>query len=260
MADINHQELVAMDLTQFSNWIINTKGLFKSTSIIANQSPFQGASPVGQKCYQGNHRLGFIYQHVCSQLFKQSTQYELLAEEIQLNDQKRTLGAIDFIINDKLNGLQHWEVAIKFYLLNDGLWFGPNAHDRLDKKLDHMLNHQLTMSQHPCFLDQYPNWNPIEPKVLLQGRLYINPFIDQTIPNQCLGYDIDSSQINGFWCYQSQVELIKNPLFTLEKPYWATGNPDRDDLYTLIPNRFSHCQDSLGQFWFIVPEQWPNNE
>jgi hypothetical protein len=258
MTHLNHQELAVMDLTQFSYWIINTPGLLKPTPIIANPSPFSGMTALNNVDYTGNPRLGFIYQHLCCQLFKASPHYGLLAEEIQLNDQKQTLGAIDFILEDNANGFQHWEVAIKFYLLHNGLWFGPNAHDRLDKKLNHMLNHQLTMSQHPCFLNQYPNWNPIEPKVLLQGRLYINPFIDQTIPDQCLGYDIEVSQISGFWCYQSQADLIQNPLFTLEKPYWATGNVDRDELYKPLPNRFSHCQDSLGQFWVIVPEPWPN--
>jgi hypothetical protein len=259
MASINHQELTIMDLTRFSDWVINRNGLLQPTSIIANPSPFLGLSPNSQVRYSGNPRLGFIYQHLCYQLFAQSPHYQILAEEIQIQHKQRTLGAIDFIIKDQHNQIQHWEVAIKFYLLHDGLWYGPNAHDRLDKKLDHMLNHQLKMSQHPIFCAQYPNWHDIVPKVLLQGRLYVNPFIDQSIPKQCLGHDIELNQIAGFWCYQSQYHLIENTLFILPKFEWATGHEFEDEIYSPTPNQFAHCQDSLGQFWFIVPEHWPNN-
>lgn len=259
MTRINHQELTIMDLIRFSDWVINTNGLLKPTPIIANPSPFVGMSPFTQVHYSGNPRLGFIYQHVCCQLFTQYPCYELLAQEIQLHHQNRTLGAIDFIIKDQNNQIQHWEVAIKFYLLYDGLWYGPNAHDRLDKKLDHMLSHQLKMSQHPIFLEQYPDWNAIEPKVLLQGRLYINPFIEQTIPKQCLDHNIELSQIAGFWCYHSQYHLIETTLFTLSKSDWATGHQSEDQRYSPAPNQFAHCQDSTGQFWFIVPETWPHH-
>ncbi|MGX9417262.1 DUF1853 family protein [Vibrio sp. WJH972] len=249
-----------MDLTQFSHWVINTNSLLKPTQVIANPSPFTHMSPLKESNYNGNHRLGFVYQHICSELFQSSQHHELLAEEIQINDNKRTLGAIDFIINDPFSGYQHWEVAIKFYLFHNGYWYGPNAHDRLDKKLNHMLKHQLSMSQNPSFVQQYPNWHPIMPKVLLQGRLYINPFLDQTIPTKCLDYELESSQINGFWCYQSQLELVESPLFKLEKPYWATGHSIHQELYRPVSGQFEHCQDSRGRFWFVVPEQWPDNQ
>ncbi|TON44949.1 type II citrate synthase, partial [Vibrio parahaemolyticus] len=36
--------------------------------------------------YQGNPRLGFLYQHLCTAALANSEQYEIIAEEIQLND------------------------------------------------------------------------------------------------------------------------------------------------------------------------------
>ncbi|TOH24507.1 DUF1853 family protein, partial [Vibrio parahaemolyticus] len=79
--------------------------------------------------YQGNPRLGFLYQHLCTAALANSEEYEILAEEIQLNDSDgKTIGAIDLILKNRtLDQLEHWEVAIKFYLLHEGVWYGPNA-------------------------------------------------------------------------------------------------------------------------------------
>ncbi len=113
-----------------------------------------------------------------------SPRYELVAEEIQLNDATgRTIGAVDLILKDvESNQHEHWEVAIKFYLLHQGVWYAPNAHDQLHKKLERMLNHQLKMSQREEFRQQLPlNSEPSE-HLLMQGRLYVNPFSKEPIP------------------------------------------------------------------------------
>jgi len=68
-----------------------------------------------------------------------------------LHENGRTLGAFDFILQNNLGGFEHWEVAIKFYLLHGSgqawdQWIGPGRRDRLDKKLLRMMNHQLPLS------------------------------------------------------------------------------------------------------------------
>jgi hypothetical protein len=155
--------------------------------------------------------------------------------------------------------LEHLEVAVKFYLLKDGRWYGPNAKDRLDLKLRHMLDHQLPMSQSNLFKSSYPEYESPEQKLLLQGRLYVNPFRQEAIPAQCEGYDINTSQIAGFWCYESQSHLIEQELYLLDKPDWITGNPKGLKKYTDLVGQFEHCIDRNGKFWFIVNENWPNN-
>jgi hypothetical protein len=54
------------------------------------------------------------------------------------------------------DGVHHLELAIKLYLgpqRGDGLdpadWLGPGCHDRLDRKLAHLSQHQLPMSSRP---------------------------------------------------------------------------------------------------------------
>lgn len=245
---------------KISHWMADTPPLLMPDDHRLADNPFSVEIPPQPIAYSGNSRLGFWYQHLCHQLFAGHPNYEILAEEIQLNHQGRTIGALDFVVhNHATKRSEHWEVAVKFYLLFDGLWYGPNSRDRLDRKLAHMLKHQLAMSQHPCFKQKYPELEQIDPKLLMQGRLYINPFRDELTPTNCLDFTINSSQINGYWCFFSELEKINQPLYVLKKGQWLTGKePDSSPLQTL-GDEFVHCQAQDGRFWFILPDIWPNH-
>lgn len=132
-------------LQRFHQWIANTPPLFKLKEPFVTVEDIPTLPLSDNEEYDGNPRLGFLYQHLCTKLLTCSSRYELIAEEIQLNDTTgRTIGAVDLILeNQETNQHEHWEVAIKFYLLHEGIWYGPNAHDQLHKKLDRMLTHQL---------------------------------------------------------------------------------------------------------------------
>ncbi|MDN2481726.1 DUF1853 family protein [Vibrio agarivorans] len=248
-------------LTRFRDWIYHAPSLFEEREpFICFKDVDKPSYPIDD--YQGNPRLGFIYQHLCTELITQSRQYDVVLEEVQINDQHgKTLGAIDLILHNKMTGLdEHWEVAIKFYLLHGGTWFGPNAHDQLDKKLERMLNHQLKMSQTPQFRHLHSALSPITERLLLQGRLYTNPFNNELTPTTCLGFNLNQSQICGHWCYQHQFDLIKETLFEIEKVDWAAGGTLVKRPLTQPTARFTHAQSQSGQFWFIVENDWPNNQ
>ncbi len=250
--------MVKEDLIQ---WVQNRPPILTEKPPIVGHSPFSGLRTIESPIYLNHSRLGFVYQDVCAQLFKLSDTYQIEAEEIQLFEQKKTIGAIDFIIRNLQNSqLEHWEVAVKFYLLHDSKWFGPNAADRLDIKLDRMLNHQLKMSSTQSFIDLYPKWNPIKPKLLMQGRLHINPFSLEAIPTHSLDYQINPESIDGFWCFFSQRHLIKSQLYPLTKVQWTTGARDFSDPIELSSGkRVTYAQTKNREFWFIVPDDWPNN-
>lgn len=190
---------------RFLHWILHSPSLFELKPPFAQLQPLDVSLPSALPPYQGNKRLGFLYQHLCSTLFQNTNTIDFIEEELQLKDHQRTLGAIDFMLrNTAESSYQHWEVAIKFYLLCDGLWYGPNAKDRLDKKLSHMLNHQLKMSSNEAFLATHPQYRNCSEHLLMQGRLYINPFLDQVIPQECLGYRLNAQVITGYWCFAHQ--------------------------------------------------------
>lgn len=259
-------------LARFYYWILQTPSLVQQpVSSLEFGAPVQIVEqfPNSEDCttklpqsYEGNLRLGFLYQELCRRLFDAHSDFRIMAEEVQLQQNGRTLGAIDFLLENSHNGIEHWEVAIKFYLLRDGIWFGPNSHDQLDIKLHHMLTHQLMMSECDSFRRQFPKVKQVSKHLLMQGRLYINPFRPETIPTHCLGYLITPSQINGFWCHYSDAHNIELPLYELAKKQWAVG--DSPQIQQTLPpvslhaNRINHCQDAKGQFWFIVPDCWPN--
>lgn len=245
--------------TRFYQWLTATPPLFELTPPFCSLTTLDPA-PLDSQPYTGNARLGFVYQYLVTQALNNSKRYDVVLDELQIQSPEgRTLGAIDLIVYDhQASQHQHWELAIKFYLLHNGRWYGPNAHDQLDKKLDRMLNHQLLMSQTAGFVEQYPQYQPLESKLLLQGRLYINPFQPETIPSHCLGYALNPSQISGYWCYASQWEQINKPLFALDKHQWAVGNGEEGEPVTLDSERFVHAQTRDGEFWFIVPDTWPN--
>lgn len=247
-------------LQRFYQWVSNSPSLFElrppMVDFLNNTIP-----PLSESLrYDGNPRLGFLYQYLCTHVIESTEHFQIELEEIQLNAAcGRTLGAIDLILhNQQKQRFEHWEVAIKFYLLHNGTWYGPNAHDQLDKKLDRMLSHQLKMSHTDEFRNEHSQYEPLTEQLLMQGRLYINPFSPEEVPNECLGYPLNPTQINGYWCYQSQWDLLEEPLYELEKPLWAVG---REEFATPIEKpdgRFVHAQTESGQFWFVVPDSWPN--
>ncbi|HDY7700384.1 DUF1853 family protein [Vibrio vulnificus] len=245
---------------RFLHWILHSPSLFELKPPFAQLQPLDVSLPSALPPYQGNKRLGFLYQHLCSTLFQNTNTIDFIEEELQLKDHQRTLGAIDFMLrNTAESSYQHWEVAIKFYLLCDGLWYGPNAKDRLDKKLSHMLNHQLKMSSNEAFLATHPQYRNCSEHLLMQGRLYINPFLDQVIPQECLGYRLNAQVITGYWCFAHQWPQIPEPLYALEKHDWAVGTREFDTPIQEPQDRFVHAQSKSGQFWFIVPDNWPHN-
>ncbi len=115
--------------------------------------------------------------------------YRLVGQNLAVRDGKRTQGELDFLVQDRQSGeLQHWEVAVKFYLgtASGGAhanWQGPGLKDRLDLKVDHLLQHQLTLGTQPETLRLLRQLGlpayPPTPACLLKGRLFYPPDVDQ---------------------------------------------------------------------------------
>lgn len=244
------------------DWIINSPSLF-TDPIVLNASNLKGLTslPSISSPYHLSNRLGFYYQWLWKQVIEQSARYDLIAEEIQINSEGRTVGAIDFIVKEKNSKhLEHWEIAIKFYLYYQGKWLGPNNNDRLDLKIDKMLNHQLKLTASEAFKEQCDYSDNIEPKMLVQGRLYTNPFTTEELPTHCSSLALNTQRIKGNWCFEHQFHLIKERLYLLDKSQWVTGLKQP----SILPFSMSklsktvHLQSQSGIYWFIVPDDWIN--
>lgn len=115
-----------------------------------------------------------------------------------------------------------------------------------------MLSHQLKMSSSKAFKTQFPEWENISEHLLMQGRLYTNPFDDEAIPKSCLEYQIEQSRIKGYWCYDSQKHLITDKLYVLDKKDWVTGRNKDSVLFSGKLTSLSTANQRVGNIGLLL--------
>ncbi len=102
-----------------------------------------------------SYRVGMRFESLIRFGLEHDLAYTLLAHNLQVFEDKRTLGSFDFIVKNAEQQVEHWEVAVKYYLQSAATsewsdWIGPNRRDRLDLKVSRMRDHQLPLSSHPA--------------------------------------------------------------------------------------------------------------
>ena len=104
------------------------------------------------------HRLGLYYEALWHFFLSEHPHYALLEHNLPVKVAGRTLGELDIVYQNRATGrIIHLELAIKFYLGITGNsneasmadWWGPNTRDRLDRKVNRLLSHQLPLSAKP---------------------------------------------------------------------------------------------------------------
>jgi hypothetical protein len=100
-------------------------------------------------------RLGLYYERLWQFAVQQAPGVKLIAANLPIRHQGHTLGELDLLLRDG-EGVHHLELAIKLYLgprqgngHDASQWLGPGCHDRLDRKLAHLHEHQLPISARP---------------------------------------------------------------------------------------------------------------
>lgn len=94
------------------------------------------------------YRLGFHFEGLIHFWLEDGYQlnlhpYEVVAHNVQLYNGAQTTGELDFILrNQETDEIEHWELAVKFYLgsppYDFAHWVGINSRDTLERKLTHM--------------------------------------------------------------------------------------------------------------------------
>lgn len=109
-----------------------------------------------------SRRLGIYFEQLWHFFLDQDSAFELLAHNLAVRDQGRTIGEFDLIYwcHERRRHF-HLELAVKFFLswrrqTTDGRashwdeWLGPNSRDRLDLKLGQLLERQARLGEHPA--------------------------------------------------------------------------------------------------------------
>lgn len=130
-----------------------------------------------------DRRLGALFERLlCFWLESGPSPWRMVCNSLQVIDEKRTLGEMDFILEDLGTGrFFSVEVAVKFYIgvgemLSMDDFVGPRVMDRLGRKWRHLVGRQCRLHQEPASriaLEPYTGSHPVQPAMLIKGRLFV---------------------------------------------------------------------------------------
>lgn len=219
-------------------------------------------------------RLGLVFESLWHFFLREDPDTELLAHNLPVRHQGRTLGEFDIIYRDRpKNAVRHLELAVKFFLgkhcgelpLHD--WLGPNSADRLDRKLSRLQSHQLKLADTSAGRKALREIgvDHCTPQLRVAGILFYPDGKPAWNPQ------INAEHPTGSWYYVSHFrQQLANAAIDiaswrhLEKPQWL-----RADYDGALPLETHHLQraeqrpimiiNSALQRAFIVPDSWPAN-
>ncbi len=203
-------------------------------------------------------RLGHKMEHLFKNCLKGQVYYELLAHNIPIKRDNRTIGEMDFLLRDNRdNQILHLELTYKFYLIDPTLGepvyqlIGPNRNDTFFSKLEKLKNTQFkipftaegkeqlskldigteNIKQEACFKAQL--FTPYK-----RSKISINPLNTNCFAGFWISLDtFTSSDFLGYEYYlPSKDEWILMPCNTVS---WMSYNEVLIELNTLLSNKRS---------------------
>jgi len=200
-------------------WVSNSVYGLKQFELGKNDTPkFTDKIPT-------NLRLGKRVERYVSTDFKQSKDITILAENLQIQNNKLTIGEIDCIlIKNKI--AYHIEIIYKFYLFDDTVgsteldyWIGPNRNDSLIKKLDKLKDKQLPLlcNTHttPIIKKLNLSLNKIKQRVFFKAQLF-TPYKRSVKFKQ-----LNKNCVKGFYVKHAQLEQFNKCKFYIpNKTNW----------------------------------------
>lgn len=208
-------------------------------------------------------RSGRYFEALLVALVNADQRLELLAHDLQVRDDQRTIGAFDLLVrSDETAAVTHLELAFKQYLYRGGdsekpkHWLGPRGRDRLDRKTRHMQEHQLQLgtTQAGSAALQALGISAVRPHALMAGRLFIHRDefrVGQLphLPSICS----DTPEL-GWWCTENELDALidSDSSWRALPPNYAIAPLNADDCAVLsvpdwpeVQQRVAESQPSL---------------
>jgi len=214
-------------------------------------------SPLLQRISKNkDRRLGRIFETLLAYAFDLSRRFELLARNVPIREQGRTLGELDFLVRDTvLDQTLHLEVAVKFYLgINTGpgeqIWIGPDPSDRLSYKKTGMEK-QLELVRSPATHQWLEEQDMIidDSLSIMKGRLFHPLSVPHESPQPTW---INPGHLRGWWSsverfldYQETDNLL---WVIVDKSDWLSPLTPNDDITPLSQDELSITLSQNGLF------------
>ena len=162
-------------------------------------------------------RLGKLVELFVYFQLKQITTIDILVQNLQVIQDKITIGELDCVFRD-LELYIHLEIVYKFYLYDESLgpleidrWIGPNRKDSLSKKVNKLSQKQLPLIAHfrtkELLYDLGVDVHALKQKVFFKAQLYtpihLTNHTFKSINNNCImGYYIGMTEYRSMQdCY-----------------------------------------------------------
>ena len=220
---------------QFEGFL-NTLPIFKNSNFIGfalfkglKKNPGISSNSIVSKEFPKNLVLGKRVEHFFSAAIEASPEYQLIANNIQISDENRTLGEFDFILRElKTSKILHVEVMYKFYVYDPDFptemerWIGPNRKDSLLQKIEKVKTNQFPLlhtSEAKKYLSSLDlSSEDIEQQLYFKATMFIpEKLMDQEFPN------INKQSIAGHWYHLEDFNKYKDSglkFYAPEKQDW----------------------------------------
>lgn len=206
-------------------------------------------------------RLGLTFELAVRALLHASEGLQLVAHNVPLRQNGRTLGELDMLVRDHHDGrLWHWELTLKFYLGYGDHWLGPNNRDTLARKSDHLFQRQLprsTTAQAQQILAEQ-GLTVCGRALLTRGRLFQRA-------HKPTGYRLNRQHETGWWCRSHSLEQRTWAL--VQRDHWPCPVMSNKSInlietpglidYVETLTRPAMVLNDQQKPGFVVPSSWP---
>ena len=284
-----------VDIHKDLTWLYDAPPLLADTTMMANFNPADHRSHnvLSQEWHTypcaPAYRLGKQFEDVVAALIRNSPSTKLLARNLTILDKKRTLGELDYLIQQAGGQILHLEVAIKFYLHHPQIhglssFIGPGGRDRLDIKQHRLQTHQLPLTKkaevHQALLNLGLPF-PTHRAALLTGYLFY-PYHTYHTAYWPKITELHSDHYKGWWLRHSEIEQLDTRpgsdtyFVILPRHHWIAGLEHQKNptpltatelkiqvTETYSPNMIVEAKEEKGRWQtvsrgIIVKDSWPN--